>query len=127
MIRKKPVQHERAEQMALFEWAEAMSAQYPQLQLMFSITNSGLHHIHYAKLLNKLGRKKGVPDIFLAVPSPLDYLHGLFIEMKPLNGGVTSKEQKGWHTALAGQGYQVEVCRGWVAASKVIMSYLRGV
>lgn len=119
---KKPIQHERQEQIALFAWAEAMTTQYPELALLFSITNSGLHHIHYAVLLNRLGRKKGVPD--LCLPVARGGFHGLYVELKPLVPSTVKKEQKAWLKALEMQGYYAVVAKGWVKASELILEYI---
>ena len=82
---------EHDEQAALFQWAELMAAQIPELRLMFAIPNGGHRHIGVARKLKAEGVKPGVPDIFL--PVARNKFHGLFIEMKFGRGRLT-KEQK---------------------------------
>lgn len=53
------------------------------------------------------GARRGVPDIFVAVPA--QGKHGLFIEMK-VEGGTVSKHQEVWRERLLGQGYGHAIC-----------------
>lgn len=69
------------------------------------------------------GLKKGVPDMFLPVPT--ERYHGLCIELK-VGGNNTSPEQNEWLHELAAQGYKTAVCWGWEAAWDAIEGYLRG-
>jgi hypothetical protein len=80
--------------------------------LLFAIPNGAflqgekMQRIRLWKKLEAEGAKRGVPDLFLAVPSG-EYA-GLFIEMKAEKGRV-SKEQRYMMLQLAKQGYRTEV------------------
>jgi hypothetical protein len=126
---------EHQEQCAVFDWAELMANQYPELDLMFAIPNGGVRPCNVAntpkgafrysvegKKMKQEGVKKGVPDILLPVPKGI--YHGLFIEMKRSHGGVIREEQDTWLKNLAQQGYFVVVCKGANAAMKVLKGYL---
>jgi len=115
---------EHDEQKALFEWAERMIVQgrIPELVNMFAIPNGAwFKNKAIAVKMKQEGLKKGVPDIFLAVPSG-DY-QGLFIEMKLGENGQT-KEQKEWSSRLREMGYKVDVYKSWVGAIAGILAYL---
>lgn len=114
-----PTEHE--EQVALFEWAGIASGQDPRLSLMFAIPNGSLRHRAVAAKLKAEGVRSGVPDVCL--PAPSQGKHGLFIEMKALDGRPTDK-QKGWIAALREQGYAACVCVGADQAISVIRRYL---
>lgn len=122
---KQIIPTESEEQQALFEWAKIQTEHYPELKLLFAIPNGGKRHIVTALRMKKEGTRKGVPDLCLAVAR--GGYHGLYIELKRLNGGKVSEEQKKWIDALTAQVYKVEVCKGWQEASKVIMEYLEGI
>lgn len=113
---------EGMEQATLFNWAKMQSWKYPELDLMYHIPNGGKRSASEAARFKAEGVKSGVPDIFL--PVPRGGKHGLYIEMKRQKGGSVSDNQEDWIGKLREQGYQVEVCKGWEAASKVIVSYL---
>ena len=117
-----PVPSEEEEQVALFNWAKMQEGKYPELKLMFHIPNGGLRSKSEAARFKRAGVKPGVPDIFL--PCARGNYHGLFIELKKLTGGRTSKEQKAWITALENAGYAASVCCGWQEASRAITWYL---
>ena len=101
---------EEEEQAAVFRWAELMSGQHPELQLLMHIPNGGYRHPATAARMKAQGVKAGVPDIFL--PVPRDGFHGLWIEMKRVKGGKVSPEQKEWIEILNSYGYFAIVCRG---------------
>lgn len=113
--------YESEEQVALFEWAEAMSGKYPCLRLMYHVPNGGHRSAAVAGKLKAEGVKAGVPDICL--PSARGGYHGLYIELKAGKNKAT-KEQEEWLSALNAEGYKAVVCRGWVRASEEIKKYL---
>lgn len=128
---------EELEQTFLIQWAAMLSGQYPELKLLHHIPNGGLRSKTEAKRLKAAGVKAGVPDLFLPVPKYDEFdivdRNGLYIEMKApsieIGGrkttkGRTSKEQDWWIDQLRAQGYQVEVCYGWVEAAKAVIQYL---
>lgn len=97
--------------------------QYPgRKSLLFAIPNGGARGIITGAMLKREGVRKGVPDLFLAIP--LGECHGLFIEMKRQRGGEVDKAQKEMHEALRAAGYSVAVCKGFEAAMKEIKNYL---
>ena len=117
-----PAALEGQEQQALFEWAELLSGQHPELNLMYHIPNGGKRSKTEAKRFKAMGVKPGVPDIFL--PAARGSYHGLYIELKRRQGGREETVQKEWIKALTLQGYYAIVCHGWVDASKVVLWYL---
>lgn len=114
---------EHDEQKALFDWAASMIAQgrIPELENMFAIPNGGQRNKAVAVKLKQEGVKKGVLDIFLAMP--IHENAGLFIEMKFTDGRLSS-EQKEWLVRFESAGFQVRTCWNWVAAAKEIILYL---
>jgi len=91
--------------------------QYPKYKdLLFAIPNGAFLHgektqrIKQWKKLESEGAKKGVPDLFLALPN--EGYHGLFIEMKSATGSL-SLDQKMYLKMLHQNGYRVEVCKSF--------------
>ena len=117
------MQHEEAEQAALFEWAAYKAGQWPELAFMFHIPNGGLRNKATAARLKATGVKAGVPDIFLPVTQ--GQYAGLFVEMK-YGKNKPSPEQQRYIDMLRGEGYAVEVCYGCEQAIETITAYLRG-
>lgn len=115
---------EEQEQAAIFEWAQLMTPQFPELALLFHVPNGGLRSKPEAVRMKKTGVKPGVPD--LCLPVPRGESHGLFIELKRRHGGKVSPDQKAWIEALTDQGYYAEVCRGAEEACDLIIAYLEG-
>lgn len=121
---------EHAHQVALFMWAAqpAQKSAYPQLQRMFAIPNGGERNVIVAGRLRAEGVKRGVLDIFLAVPRC--GWHGLFVELKRPKSdarakGVVEPEQADWIAYLQSVGYGAVVCYGWEAARDVLIDYLK--
>ena len=112
---------EHQEQAALFQWAEKLAYQYPELDLMFAIPNGGLRHKAVAIRMKAEGLKAGVPDIFLPVARCGH--HGLFIELK-YGKGKPSTKQVWWLDELQKEDYLAVVCWGWCEAAALIESYL---
>lgn len=117
------MQHEEAEQAALFEWAAYKAGQWPELAFMFHIPNGGLRNKATAARLKAAGVKPGVPDIFL--PVTRGQHAGLFVEMK-YGSNKPSKEQQRYFDMLQREGYAVEVYYGCEQAIQAITAYLRG-
>jgi hypothetical protein len=116
------VPSEHDEQVALFQWAELMKHQLPELEMMYAIPNGGMRNKVVAGKLKAEGVKAGVLDIFL--PVARGEYHGLYIEMKKAIGGVVSAEQQWWINMLRAQGYCVVVCHGAGAAMVALERYL---
>lgn len=95
---------------------------HPELKLLMHIPNGGKRTKIEAAILQEIGVKPGVPDLFL--PVARQGFHGLWIEMKRQTNGVVTHYQQGWHKALREQGYRVEVCHGWIEARSKIMDYM---
>jgi hypothetical protein len=74
--------------------------------------------------MKKTGVKAGVPDIVIALAK--GGYHGLYIEMKRVEGGQVSKKQQEWIDGLRLNDYRVEVCEGAKAAKAVVIEYLKG-
>ena len=117
------MQHEEAEQAALFEWAAYKAGQWPELVFMFHIPNGGLRNKATAMRLKATGVKAGVPDIFM--PVTRGQYAGLFVEMK-YGKNKPSPEQQRYIDMLRGEGYAVAVCYGCEQAIETITAYLRG-
>ena len=115
---------EGEEQARLFSWAGMVSHRHPELRMMFHVPNGGARNKTEAARFKAEGVKAGVPDICL--PVPRGTYHGLFIELKRLDGGRVSPEQRAWLDDLLGQGYFAVVCFGWERASEIIQEYLNG-
>lgn len=112
---------EADEQTSFFLVVRQYALAYPELTMIFSIPNEGKSSPRMGALMNALGREKGIPDIFCAVPkSPYS---GLFIEFKSAVG-VQSKEQKEWARNLQKMGYKYELHRSWLSAWNGLVAYL---
>lgn len=110
---------ETEEQQALFRWVGYQVGRYPELAMLYHISNEGRRNPRRAKAE---GIKAGVPD--LCLPVPRGPYHGLYIEMKRRKGGSLTPEQKGWLERLRGQGYAATRCDGWEQAAKLLLDYL---
>ena len=114
---------EAQEQAALLQWAWLMTAQRPELALLFHCPLGGLRDPVVGAKLKRQGATKGFPDLFL--PVARGAYHGLMIELKRVKGGAVKPEQKWWLEQLNAQGYRAVVCKGADAAMAVIEEYLR--
>lgn len=108
-------------QVTLFQWADLMRHQYPDLEGMFAIPNGGQRNIITATRLKAEGVKAGVPDIFL--PAPRVGSAGLFVEMKRKTG-TESPRQEEWRRYLTAQGYTSIVCHSLDEAVAAILEHL---
>jgi hypothetical protein len=113
---------EHQEQVALFRWADLQRVRWHELELMHAIPNGGRRDAVTGGKLKAEGVKAGVPD--LCLPVAKSGYHGLYIEPKT-SAGKASIKQLQWFGALAGQGYRVSICRGWLEASRLITDYLK--
>lgn len=121
---KRLLPKEGQEQATLMSWAGMQSCVYPELGLLFHIPNGGSRSKAEAGRFKAEGVRAGVPDLML--PVARGEYHGLFIELKRLDGGTVSQEQKTWLRELKEQGYYATICLGWESASRVIRAYLDG-
>jgi hypothetical protein len=116
---------EHDEQSALFQWAETMvtTGRIPELENLFAIPNGAwMKSYTIARKMIEEGMKKGVPDVFLACPSPCGD-HGLFIEMK-FGKNKPTQDQNEWSDRLRNREYYYYVCWSWVEAAGRILDYL---
>lgn len=117
-----PPPKEDVEQTCLFRWAAYQCGAYPVLRKMYHIPNGGKRGKAEAARFKAQGVKAGIPDIHL--PVARGGYHSLYIELKRLEGGTVSKEQKDRIADLREEGNRVEVCKGWEDAAQVIIDYL---
>lgn len=110
---------ETEEQQALFQWVGFQLKRYPELELLYHISNEGKRNPRRAKAE---GVKAGVPDLCLPVPRGSN--HGAYIEMKRRKGGRITPDQAKWMEQLRQQGYAVACCNGWEYAAKFLLDYL---
>ena len=93
---------------------------------MFHVVNEsgGKGSTRYGARLNRQGRKKGVPDWPVMVPS--NGYHGLFIELKRQYKKDSSlgKEQRDFLIRQKDLGYKSVVAYGYKAALQAIKEYL---
>ncbi len=120
-----PSEHEI--QCAIVEWANKTI--YPPLRIgnfLFAIPNGGNRRITEAVRLKKEGVKKGVSDLFFAVPmrQQNDYIRGgLWVEVKSKKGKV-SIDQENWLELMRHMGYCTAVVRGVDEGIQAIKDYL---
>lgn len=125
---------EDGEQSALFCWCSLADtrAKYPQVKWLYAVPNAGQRHIAVGTNMVATGLRKGVPDVFLPVPTISTKMYaGLYVEMKiekyrnRKNGGCTD-EQIEWLGYLENAGYFCAVCYSWQEARDTIINYLEG-
>ena len=109
---------EDQEQAEVIKWANRK----PWGQFLLHIANETLGGKERVLRNAALGVRKGVPDLLL--PIPRNGLHGLWIEMKRLDGGTVSRNQRAWIDALNTMGYRAVVCRGADQAIAEITEYM---
>lgn len=113
---------EDEEQTWLFSWAAAQMGRFPELELMHHVPNGGKRLKSEVVRFRAMGVKAGVSDVSSCTARKY---HGLYIEMKALDGRLTS-EQKNFLTAVRKQGYFGVVCYGGSVAARVVERYLCG-
>ena len=100
---------------------EVIRTKWPELKLLYHIPNERYCTPQQGKNLQRMGVKRGVPD--LCLPVPRGNYHGLYIEMKAEDGTAT-QDQKWWGEQLNEQGYIWSVCQGWEEATGLLEFYL---
>ena len=113
---------EAAEQKWVIQWAQQPSVrtQHPELALLYHIPNERTDKVQ-AAIQKTMGVKKGVPDLHL--PVPIGAYHGLYIEMKAMDG-KPDDDQLWWAERLKTCGYAHAFCYGWKEATEVLLWYL---
>ena len=104
---------EHLEQVGLVNW---FRGKFPGV-LIFAIPNGGHRSITEAKRLKDEGVTPGVPDLY--VPA-----WNLWIEMKRVQGGRLSREQKDMIEYLQSIGHTVIVGKGATDASRQVLEFL---
>jgi hypothetical protein len=126
-------------QCAIVEWANVTSCKCRHFSnpnnknigdFLFAIPNGGSRNIAEAVRLKKEGVKKGVTDLFLAIPIMRHgymvdfYLScGLWLEAKTKKGKV-STEQKNWMSLMKDVGYPSVIFRSVEEGIQAIKDYL---
>lgn len=121
---------EHEEQKKVFHWSKIQEKYYPDLKYLNSSQNGVKFTTSKAAIRAKqTGLKRGFPDIFLPLKTPL--YSGLFIELKTkenkslnIKKGKISVEQKDWLSYLCKNGYNAVVCYGADEAISEIRKYL---
>lgn len=111
---------ESQEQSTVISWAQKSGDK--RLKWLYHVPNERISETQ-RKILAGQGVKKGVADLFL--PHPTAKYHGLYIEMKSLNG-KPSEAQKQFLADMTAEGYYAVVCYGAADAIETIIKYLRG-
>jgi hypothetical protein len=111
-VPKKIVPKEDYEQIVFVNWLKKNNI------LFTASANGGKRDLMTAMKLKRMGVSAGFPDIF--IPVPKGGYHGLFIELKRIEGGVVSSNQLLWINRLRSYGYYVKVCEGAEIAKKYV-------
>ena len=121
-MKQRPSEH--VEQCEVIQWCNKTAYRYGvfELRLIFAIPNGGQRARTTGARLKAEGVKPGIPDLML--PVARSGYHGLFIEMKRVQGGGLSPEQVAWRDNLKEQGYSCIQCRGAPMAISVLKEYL---
>lgn len=90
-------------------------------QLLFAIPNGGHRSKATAGILKAEGVRRGVADLFLAIP--IMGMAGMFIEMK-FKKGKQSAEQVEFQKQVQGVGYKYVVCASEEHFQEIITTYL---
>ncbi|HDL7313796.1 TPA: VRR-NUC domain-containing protein [Yersinia enterocolitica] len=121
-VRKINHQAEMEEQATLIEWADKTVIDGICIgDYLIHIPNEGKRGPKAARDAKRLGLRKGVPDLFLALPS--GGYAGLWIEMKALNGKPTP-DQNHWLNKMNEIGYLATIEFSCVEAMKTITEYI---
>lgn len=113
-------------QCAIVEWAnntKAFGWGKPIGDYLFSIPNGGFRNKLEAINLSRQGVKKGVSDLFLAIPWGYEVKHGLWIECKS-NKGKLSISQIEWVEKMKILDYGVAIVKSVDEGIQAIKDYL---
>lgn len=112
---------EHALQASVFQWAEILHGQYPELRMLYAVPNGGHRSKAVAGKLKAEGVRPGVLDCHL--PIARKGFIGLWIEHKAGKNGLTD-EQKWWYAKLKLEGHLVVISRSFETTREVILDYL---
>lgn len=113
---------EHTEQVTLIQWFDMHHWKYRRR--LFAIPNGTFCNPITKKNMVLEGLRKGVSD--LCLPVPIAPYHGLYIELKDIDGKGPTPEQRDWIAFFKEQGYAALVCYGFYEASQSINAYLSG-
>lgn len=132
-VKAMPCPTEEAEQVTVAAWLKRHRIRFhhspnggnrdrrkdPKTGRVFSVT---------AMKMKRMGTSNGFPDLtILDAPPMFPNAPGAMIEMKRLQGGVASDEQKDWIAYLKGRGWQVTVAHGADEAINFLQSLGYGI
>ena len=117
---KQPKRLEALEQQDLNSHCELLWPE--EYESMFHVINEIRANKHFGDLLNRRGRKKGIPDWHVAIP--VGAYHGLYVELKQAHAGTLKAEQKAFLIRQQELGYKCVVAYGFRAALEAIKDYL---
>ncbi len=121
-VRRTVHSEETEEQAALIEWAGLATVNGIRPgEYLIHIVNEGKRGAKAARDAKRMGLRKGIPDLLLALPR--GGFAGLWIEMKAKDGKPTT-EQKEWVERLNHAGYHAVISYGFEAAKAEIENYL---
>lgn len=112
------------EQERLFVWIRANQIKYPKLQLAYSTLNGVKLGERTRAAAKRQGNRRGVCDVVLPARSANGQHCGLYLELKRVEGGQVSSEQKAFINGVIAEGYKGVVARGHRAAIAEIKQYL---
>lgn len=122
-VRKVYHQAETEEQAALIAWADKTVIDGICIgDYLIHIPNEGKRGPKAARDAKRLGLRKGVPDLFLALPR--GGYAGLWIEMKAGEGRL-SPEQNDWIKKFKEQKYDVGHCFSFEQALERVINYMK--
>lgn len=105
----------------VLEWASVDPLIKPYRRFILHYPNESKRTPRYGKLLKRMGMRKGVSDLFIAVPR--HGYGGAWIELKSTKG-VLSREQKAFLEDMNSQNYYTSVCWSIEETIKTIGWYL---
>ena len=123
--RKKPVQREEQEQIALIDWARLYRYRgLPLTTWLYAIPNGGKRDARTAARLKAAGVRAGVSDVHL--PIRTSRYTSLWFELKatPPHNAPATKDQREWVELMRAEGARAEIVLGWEAAKALIVEYL---
>ena len=112
---------EDGEQEVVIQWAAIVSHARPELLNLYHVPNEGKRSKAEAARQQRLGLRRGVPDLILDYPKGI--YHGLRVEMK-VKPNKTTTDQEAWLERLERAGYFVAVCYSAQEAIETIQAYI---
>jgi hypothetical protein len=119
--RPKRNNEEATHQSNFFAW---LALAHPKVRkLTYAIPNGGNRNFIEAVNLKRQGVTKGVPDVFISIPS-INF-HGFYIEFK-VKGRKLTAEQFEFMNSAREEGYLAEICYDFEEAKELLENYLIG-